>query len=78
MIKEWLISVIFMMLIYYCMIELLNAIHPSLARTLKSLVKISFKLIIYWPIKLIIKGIKNFLHPPLDQIHPEPPPHFKA
>lgn len=77
MIKELLVGLILMVLIYYFMLEILNLIHPSLARTLKSVLKLAFEITIVWPIKLLYRGLRNFIHPPFDQIHREPPPNIK-
>jgi hypothetical protein len=71
------VSVAFIVLLVLFLRSMVGAPRIGLYSTLVKLVKLTLKITIYWPVKTIIAGVKNFVSPPFDEIHPEPQPHIK-
>ena len=69
------VGLIILLIIFFG--SMMGAPRLGLYKTLVKLIKLSLKITIYWPIKFIVAGVRNFISPPFDEIHPEPPPHIK-
>jgi hypothetical protein len=71
------VSCLFLIVLWFFAMSLLASIHPKAPGAIKKLIKLAFKVALVWPLKVVVAGIKNFIWPPYDEIHNEPPPRLQ-